>query len=309
MPGPLELDAAIGSLASRQRGLVTRGQAVELGASLDCLRRRVSAGGLIKMMPGVFRVAGAPRSWEQRALAASLWIGASGAVSGASAAALHHLDGFGPTVAIEVLTTRPARSRQRLLVVHRTPHWLDVDRAVTGGIGVTSLERTLIELAGTVPEGKLELALEDALRRKLTAPRKIGERLADLPLNQPGRGRLLQMLDARGSAPPAESGLEVKVMRFLRAEGFPTPVRQKVIDEEGRFVGRVDLVFPERRLIIEVDSFRYHQGRTSFENDRSRRNALTALGWLVVHVTSAMLREPRRSSLSRDLRRAYFRPL
>ena len=98
-------------------------------------------------------------------------------------------------------------------------------------------------------------------------------------------------------------------MRFLRAEGFPAPVRQKVIDDEGRFVGRVDLVFPERRLIVEVDSFRYHQGRRSFEDDRSRRNALTALGWLVVHITSAMLTEPCRSSLARDLRRAYSRPL
>lgn len=307
--GPLELDARIGVLASGQMGVVARDQLLGLGASADCIKRRVRAGSLIRITPGVFRTAACPRSWQQRALAASMWIGDRGAVSGRAAAALHRLDGFGPPVEMDVLTTGSARSRQTWLVVHRSPYWLDVDRCVVRGISVTSIERTLIELAGDVREAQLETALEDALRRRAVHVDAIWRRLADLPNNQPGRGVLLRLLDARGTAPPAESGLEVKVIRLLRAEGYPAPIRQKVIDDEGRFVGRVDLVFPSQRLIIEVDSFRYHFSRLSFEHDRARRNALGALGWLVIHITNTMLKEPQRGAFLRDLKRAYLRPL
>jgi very-short-patch-repair endonuclease len=74
-------------------------------------------------------------------------------------------------------------------------------------------------------------------------------------------------------------------------------------------VGRVDLVFPDRRLIIEVDSFRFHTGRSPWERDRERRNSLTSLGWLVIHATFQMLHGEERAAFLRDLARAYNRPL
>jgi len=260
------------------------------------------------MAPKVFRVAGAPRSWQQRAMAAALWVGENGAVSGATAAALHRLDGFGPPVAIEVLTTRVLRSRPSLNV-HHTPFWLDVDRAIVAGIPTTSAERTLIELARSTTEERMEIAIEDALRRRLTTPDAVVRRLADLPANQAGGARLTRVLELRGAAAPTDSALEVKVIRLLREQGYPPPIRQKVLDDNGRFVGRVDLVFPEQRLIIEVDSFRFHTGRRPWDRDRERRNALTALGWLVIHATSQMVSGDARSAFLRDVARAYQRPL
>lgn len=305
---PLDLDAAIGQVASGQYGLISMAQALSLGVSPDAVRRRVAAGLLIRMAPGVFRLAGAPRSWQQRAAAGAMWIAGDGAVGGQAAAALHRLDGFGPPVAIEVVTPRNVRSNRPLLKVRRTPFWLDEDRVTVSGIAVTSVERTLIDVAGMGSEERLEIALEDALRRRLTIPEKVLRRLEGLPLNQPGRGRLARLVQERGATRPAESPLEVKVLRLLREEGYPRPLRQKVLDDDGRFVGRVDLVWPERRLILEVDSFRFHSGRISWDRDRERRNALTALAWIVMHVTSTMLKDQRQQFLQ-DLSRAYHRPL
>ncbi len=301
-------DAAIAAVPSSQYGLITADQARDLGLSPDSIRRRARAGVLIRMAPDVFRVAAAPRSWQQRAMAASLWVGTNGAVAAGTAAALHRLDGFPPPVVIEVVTTRPLRSANRLVTGRRTPYWLDVDRVAVAGVGTTSIDRTLIDLAGYVSEERLEIALEDALRRRLTDATRVTKRLADLPRNQPGRARLGRLLDVRGAGPPAESSLEVKVLRVLREQGYPAPIRQKVIDDAGRFVGRVDLVFFDRRLIIEVDSFRFHSGRAVWDRDRERRNALTALGWIVIHATSQML-GPQREDFLRDLSRAYHRPL
>ncbi len=196
-----------------------------------------------------------------------------------------------------------------MIRVHVTPYWLDCDRVTAGGIAVTSVPRTLIDVAVNTHGERIEVALEDALRRRLTTAPTIATRLADLPSNQPGRTLLTRMLEERGASPPADSGLEVKVARMLREWRYPPPIRQKVIDDDGRFVGRVDLVFPDRRLIIEVDGYRHHDGRVVFDQDRSRRNALVAMGWVVMQATSAMLVEPARSAFERDLARTYHRPL
>ena len=260
------------------------------------------------MRPGIYRDVAVPRSWRQRALAAGKWIGEDGAVGGTSAAALHRLDGFGPPHVITLLTPRPARSSDPLLKIIRTPFWEPSDRVDVAGIPTTSVERTLIGLAATETEERLEVALEDALRRRLTDRVTIAGRLNRLPMNQAGRARLVHILGEGSGLAAADSALEVKVIRLLREEGYPRPLRQKVLDDRGRFVGRVDLAFPERRLILEVDGFRFHSGRTSWERDRERRNALTALGWIVLHVTARMLDEQRRDFL-RDLARAYHRPL
>jgi len=304
----LAREAAIARLAATQMGVVAREEMLALGVSPSAIDRRVQAGTLIAMCPGIFRVTAVPRSWMQRALAAAKWVGEDGGVGGPAAAALHRLDGFGPPKTIEILTPRSLRSRDPFLDVRSTPFWEPADRALVAGVPATSIERTLICLAGTVSEERLEVALEDALRRRLTNPAGVADRLNRLPRNQAGRSILVRILGEGAGLAPTDSALEVKVIRLLREENYPRPIRQKVLDDRGRFVGRVDLVFPERRLILEVDSFRFHSGREVWHKDRERRNALTALGWIVLHVTWEMLTE-RTEGFLRDLRRAYLRPL
>lgn len=301
-------EADLRQLAASHLGVVSRDELLQLGLSLSAIDRRVQAGILVPMRPGIYRDVAVPRSWMQRALAAAKWIGEDGAVGGASAAALHRLDGFGPPRVITLLTPRPSRSNDPLLKIVRTPFWEPSDRVNVAGIATTSVERTLIALAGTETEERLEVALEDALRRRLTHRAAIADRLNRLPVNQAGRSRLIRLLGEGSGLAPADSALEVKVIRLLRDEGYPRPLRQKVLDDRGRFVGRVDLAFPERLMILEVDGFRFHSGRTSWDRDRERRNALTALGWVVLHVTARMLDEQRADFL-RDLARAYHRPL
>lgn len=304
----LAREAVVARLAASQMGVVGRAELLALGVSPSAIDRRVQAGTLIPMCPGIFRVASVPRSWMQRALAAAKWVGEDGGVGGAAAAALYRLDGFGPPKSIEILTPRCLRSRDPFLVVRRTPFWEPADRVLVAGVPATSIERTLICLAGTASEERLEVALEDALRRRLTNAAAIADRLNRLPRNQAGRSMLVRILGEGAGLAPTDSALEVKVIRLLREENHPRPMRQKVLDDRGRFVGRVDLVFPERRLILEVDGFRFHSGREVWHKDRERRNALTALGWIVLHVTREMLSE-RREDFLRDLRRAYLRPL
>ncbi len=64
-----------------------------------------------------------------------------------------------------------------------------------------------------------------------------------------------------------------------------------VRDDEGGFVARVDLAFPEHRLAVEYDGA-WHGQAGQLARDRRRPNRLTATGWRVLFVTAADLRDP-----------------
>lgn len=304
----LSREALYGALAAEQYGLVTSTQLAHLGLSRGAISRRIKAGALINVMPGVWRLAGVPRSWHQRAMAVFLWAGEASAIAGRAAAALHKLDGVAMPNAIDVITMRSLKAPRRLVTVRSPIAFPKEDRTTVARIGVTSVGRTLTDLAATATEAQLELAIEDARRRRLVSREELRTRIENIPLNQPGRRRLINVFSAITGTKPAESPLEVRVIRMLRAAGFPDPVRQEVLTDDGEFAGRVDLVYPECRVIIEVQSHRWHDGRQPLDDDSARHNQHHAMGWVVMKATSRMLRGEPRATFLRDLRRTYDRP-
>ena len=102
---------------------------------------------------------------------------------------------------------------------------------------------------------------------------------------------LRSFLEARTGVAVPESPLETRFLRLLRRAGLPKPIAQLEIRDRGRLIARVDFAYPEARLAIEVDGYRWHAGRARWEHDLRRRNAITAFGWRVVHVTSTDLDE------------------
>jgi len=261
------------------------------------------------MLPGVFRLGGVPRTWHQRVMAVCLWAGEEAAVSHRAAAALHRLDGFGLPTQIDVVVPSGRKPPNHSIRVHRPQVWSAIDRTKVAGIGVTTCVRTLIDLAGEIAVGELEIAIEDARRRRLIKPGSIQSALQPLPANQPGRAKLSRILQLQEGRRVTDSALEVKALRLLRREGYPEPTRQEVLETDGRFLGRVDLIYPERRLVIEVDGYVAHSGRGKFDSDRERGNGVTAHGEAVLHFTSAMLRGANRARFLDDLRRTYDRAL
>jgi hypothetical protein len=116
--------------------------------------------------------------------------------------------------------------------------------------------------------------------------------LIRFPANHPGKGELGALINRYSTGSPPESGLEVEVIRLLRDAGYPPPVCQHIINDEGRFVGRVDLAWPTRHLVVEVDSYKWHTSRDPWHNDVERRNALAARGLTVLQATKRSVRRP-----------------
>lgn len=224
-------------------------------------------------------MAGTPRSWEQTLLAACLW--ADGTASHRSAAALWKLDGTKRKI-IEITTPRDLRANK--IKVH-TGCLAPEEVTSVGPINVTTVARTLLDLGAVVEPQVVQGAVTDALRQKLITP----ERLQRYLRSAGGRGRrgaktLRSIVAALGDRRP-ESVLELRLIRVLRRSGLPEPISQFSIRRGQKVVARVDLAYPEIRLAIEADSYRYHGGSADWRRDLARRNELTGLGWRVIHVT------------------------
>jgi very-short-patch-repair endonuclease len=215
-------------------------------------------------------------------LAATLWAGAGALLSHASAGALWGLTGLRAERAeLWVPPTRRVRSGQ--VVVHRG----DVhprERRMVDGLPVTSVARTLVDLAGRLDDESLDAAIDDVLSRGLTtigALRRAARVASEA--KRPGAALLSRLLDSFGDGRAAESRLETKVRRLLHEAGL-SPVRQYEVVLNGRRY-RLDFAWPDLGIAVECDGFSAHGGRIAFERDRRRWADLTAAGVLVVPVT------------------------
>lgn len=216
-------------------------------------------------------------------MAACLAWGDGAVVSHRAAAALWRLAGFEPGP-VE-LTVPRGRARNAPGLVHRNA-LLAPDAAALDGISVTTPARTLIDVASMAPRDAVEEALDDALRRGLVSIPRLRWRLDELGGGRRGVGTMRGLiLDRDPSARLPGSGFERRVLRMLRRCGFPEPALQHEVRRDGRLVAVVDFAYPELRLAIEADGYRWHSGRARWLHDRRRSNKLTLLGWRIIHVT------------------------
>ena len=260
--------------------------------SSEQLKRRLRAGLLVRLQPGVYAVPGAPPSYEQRALAACLAGGAGAAVSHRSAARLWGLRGAA-SPRVEITVPGTSGPRLAMSMVHRSRMLDAVDVRIHEGIAVTRPERTLVDVTAVVSTDAAIGMLESAVHLGLTTPDHIWRYLSRY--GGPGcrgAGQLRTLLVARGpTARPTESALEDLALRVLFHAGAPPPVRQFVIRGPDGQVIRVDIAYPPVRLAIEVDSARWHSDSESFRRDRAKWNLLTSLGWTLIVVTDFDLHE------------------
>lgn len=215
-----------------------------------------------------------------------------GVISGVSAAALWGLPGFaaGP---VHVSLSRGANgSFVSLGIPHRTRYLPAHHRTVLDGIPVTTVARTLFDLAGCLHPTRTERALDNALSHKfvgLETLRRVTIEL--LARGRKGSALMRVLLTERGAGyiPPA-SGLEALFLSLLIGAGVEVPEKQVNLGD-GAWEGRVDFVYRRLGLVIEVDSDRHHTSKLDREADARRDEALRVAGFRVLRITERELRD------------------
>jgi Transcriptional regulator, AbiEi antitoxin len=260
-------ESVIRDLASRAHGVVTRRELLGAGLTSEQIRKRLRKGMLIALHRGVYRVGHLAPSLEARYMAAVKACGDEGVLCGRAAAFLWRLIKGSPPQP-EVLT--PNDRRVNGVRVHRARRSEVPIPAMKRGIPTTSVPRTLVDLASSLREPALARACHEAGVRYGTTPRQVEAILRGLP-NTHGRAKLERVL--RGDVPVTLSKLESRFLNLLTNAGLPLPVTNRVVGDR-----RVDCRWADHRLTVELDSYRYHQSRYAWEQDRLREREARARG-------------------------------
>jgi very-short-patch-repair endonuclease len=245
----------------------------------------VANGVLVPVAGGVLRHAAWPPSWAQSALAAVLAAGEGAVASHLTAAALWRFDGI-PQGPIEI--TVPPRRQPRAVpgAVHRTSDLVAADVDIRRLIPRTTPARTLVDIAGCVPSARLEEALDGAERDGLVWRPHLRWRLAALE-SQGRRGprQLRSLLDRTDGRPLGDSWLEQEALRLIWSSGLPVPRCQVRRRKRGGGIARVDLIWEEAGLIVELNGHGTHATRRRRQADAERAARLGLVGWRVVDFT------------------------
>jgi hypothetical protein len=280
----------IAERARHQLGLVTASQLHDIGVTRKERRTMVATGRFERRGRYVLADTSAPCTEHQRLLAAVLDVRGS-VVTGPTAAWLVGVRGFGPRP-IHVLVKRGTHHRPVGSVLHET-FWLpEHHRQIVDGVPCVSDTRLPFELAPSVHPERLRRIVDWLDSSRGLKPEKLAHTVAELCRSgRPGSAEMRLVADERlpGYVPPA-SELEAVFRDLCDEAGVQQGIRQ--LNAGGAtWVGRVDIAFPVAKLLVELDSRRWHDTSTAFEDDRRRSNELVLAGWRVVRITWRMLHD------------------
>lgn len=281
MAQSVELDRSVAALAGRQHGVVGRWQLLGLGMTPGSIKSRVRHGGLQLVHRGVYAVGHRSVTVEGRWMAATLAFGPDAVLSHRSAAQLW---GLVPRSRIRPEVTRPRHAAGRpLLVVHQSS--LPEDEVVrVRGIPVTSVPRTMLDLAGVLKEREVERAWNEMEVREYRGALSV----PDLLERYPGRrGSLVLLRLANRKTLPVgitRNDFEEAFLALIDRHDLPRPRMNAHVQLRGRFY-EIDCLWTEQRVAIELDGGPAHKTTKAFEDDRERDRILTAEGFTTSRVT------------------------
>ncbi len=281
------LDKAVGSLAQRQHGAFSRGQAFQLGASYAIIRRRLLKGVWIQSSGSTYILNGTPDTWERRVHVAVL-DRPEGVLSGSTSAVLHGIPGY-RRMKPEITVPFSANGRAGPFIVRRCRHFGEISSMYVSGFPTMSVEETVFDLARRLSGMRLQSTIEDIVVKRLSSFAGLEATLRRrIESGCPSATPVVRVLsDLNGSA--SESELERAFFRIARLAGLPTMKQQAPAPWWDTGPLRVDITVPIWHLIIELDGRSWHTRQDDFERDRSRDNRAVAAGWRVLRFTSRMI--------------------
>jgi very-short-patch-repair endonuclease len=274
----------LADLAEEQHGVVSYRQLRELGFSKGHVYRANEADRLRRVHRGVYAVGHRELSSYGRCRAALLAFNDNAVVSHRTAGWLWGLFSQCPA---EVDILVPGKGRRKGIRIHRVVALSDRDCWSVKRIPVSSLPRTLIDIAATEPRRELTRAVDRTRRRGLLDLTAI-DRLLDRRIGLPGAQQLRQALVLYRKPVYDRARSELLFVDALEKEGVSLPTLNT-------WVGKweIDAWWEEERLAVEVDGWETHGSREAFEDDRLRQEEMKLAGIDCIRISARRIeREP-----------------
>lgn len=170
-------------VAEGQAGYFTAAQAIAAGVSRRALSGRAKAGDIDQIRHGLYRLRRFPSHPFEDVIATCLWAGPDSAASHETALAIHGVSDAMPT-SVHVTVPRPFRGKQAGVVIHRAA-LRDDERQVRDSVPVTTLARTLQDVADTSDPSIVEQAITHAVTRGALSRRQLRRIVRETPALAP----------------------------------------------------------------------------------------------------------------------------
>ena len=264
-----------------------------MGISPREIQQRIERGTLHRVVQGVYAVGCVVHTPKARLMTAVLAGGPGAAAGFRSAAMLRGIREYRGTPEVIV----PADRRPRPGIRYHQAYLPADEVTVVDGIPVTTVPRTLLDLASVVPRRAVGRALRAAEDMRLYDALDLRDIIDRYPGRRGIRTIRAILVDREDRL---RSDLEEEFMTFADLYDLPLPRTNYWVFAGGEWF-ESDCAWPEQRLIVELDSRRFHDSADSFESDRRRDRTLAAAGWRTTRVTWSQIRdEP--AALAADLR-------
>lgn len=266
-------------LAKRQHGVVSLAQLRSLGLNRSRVTRWLADGRLHLIHRGVYAVGHTNLTINGHYIAAVLACGPGALLSHRSAGALRDLRRWSGVIEVTVPSRRVGPRGVR---IHRSRCLAQEDRTIVDGIPITSVARTLLDLAAVLPERDLNRALDRAERLRLfdlTASHGLLARAA----GHHGAGPLRRAI-AAWEPSYTQSEFEEHFKELVLASDLPRPLFNAQV--QGRTTSwEVDAYWPQARLAVDLDSYDFHRTRQDFERDAAKNADLELAGEQVMRLS------------------------
>ena len=278
---------ALSRALRENEGVITRAQAADCGLSLGEIRHRIRPGGpWQRLFAGVYlTVTGTPT--QRQTEIAALRRAGPGSVLTSIAALGHHGVRTPRSTYVTVLVPAAQRRRSegfvRIWATTRMPEFVFTDGAVRFAEAARAVTDAAREL-GSFRDVRAVAA--DAVQRRRCRIDQLADELRHAPVRQSAwlRRTLAEVADGVRSA--AEGDLR----DLIRAHGLPAPLFNARLYVGPEFVAVPDAWWPERGVVVEVDSREWHLSPEDWQRTLRRSTRMNALGINVMHFTPQRIR-------------------
>jgi len=280
-------DREIAWLLEYQRGILSRAQAVSCGITPDGLRHRYRPGGpWQRLLPGIYLTSTGEPTSEQLQTAALLYAGPLSVITGPAALRWYRLRAPEKR-RIDVLVPAGRQCGSRaFVVIHRTwrlPHAETQDLAVRYAPVARSVSDAV---RGLADRAQVRAIVASAVQQGRCSVPDLAAELAAGPVRGSWLLRSVLAEVADGIRSPAEGDFR----DLIRQSGLPQPLFNPSLYVNGTLLARPDAWWPDRALVVEIDSREWHLSPDDWEATMARDTRIRAVGIRVIHVTPRQVR-------------------
>ncbi len=277
---------AVDQLANNsQNGAVSWSQLREAGLTPGAIRARVARGTLVHVFYRAYTLADPNLLTYGREAAALLSVGPGAVLSHGTAARVWGIADTDRATIDVTLVGRQAGARPGVRL-HRAARLHPADIRTRSNLRLTSPARALIDFAGQASREELDQAFGEARAKRLITDASLEAALRRAPTNHPGAAIIRRRLRGDPGSTYTRSKGEQRMRHLMKTAELPQPL---VNTKVRGFTA--DFLWPDARLILEVDGHDTHGDRLAFERDRRRDQIHAAAGYTVIRVTWLQLRD------------------